>query len=62
MLNVDMENKGLVEFDANLEREFAYIDSLISSHTNMAIAKVNAEALQTYWEVGAFISEKLKSL
>lgn len=61
MLNVDMENKGLVEFDANLEREFAYIDSLISSHTNMAIAKVNAEALQTYWEVGAFISEKLKS-
>lgn len=61
MLNIDMENKELVEFDANLEREFAYIDSLISSHTNMAIAKVNAEALQTYWEVGAFISEKLKS-
>ena len=61
MMIIDMENKGLVEFDVNLEREFAYIDSLISSHTNMAIAKVNAEALQTYWEVGAFISEKLKS-
>ena len=43
-----MDNKGLVEFDVKLEREFAYIDSLISSHTNMAIAKVNAKALQTY--------------
>ena len=30
MMIIDMENKGLVEFDVNLEREFAYIDSLIS--------------------------------
>ena len=34
-----------------IEQEFAYIDSIISAHTNSAIAKVNAEALQTYWEV-----------
>lgn len=35
------------------EQEFAYVDLLITAHTNAAIAKVNAEALQTYWEVGA---------
>lgn len=45
---------------AQLEKEFAYVDSLITAHTNAAIAKVNAEALQTYWEVGAYISCRLK--
>lgn len=44
-----------------IEQEFAYIDSIISTHTNSAIAKVNAEALQTYWEVGEYISQRLKS-
>lgn len=44
-----------------LEQEFAYVDSLITAHTNAAIAKVNAESLQTYWEVGAFISDRLKN-
>ena len=44
-----------------IEQEFAYIDSIISAHTNSAIAKVNAEALQTYWEVGEYISQRLKS-
>lgn len=44
-----------------LELEFAFVDSLITAHTNAAIAKVNAEALQTYWEVGAYISERLKN-
>lgn len=44
-----------------LEQEFAYVDSLITAHTNAAIAKVNAEALQTYWEVGAYISDHLKN-
>ena len=43
------------------EQEFAYVDLLITAHTNAAIAKVNAEALQTYWEVGAFISDRLKN-
>lgn len=46
---------------SQLEQEFAYVDSLITAHTNAAIAKVNAEALQTYWEVGAYISERLKN-
>lgn len=44
-----------------LEQEFAYVDSLIAAHTNAAIAKVNAEALQTYWEVGGYISDRLKN-
>lgn len=46
---------------SQLEQEFAYVDSLITAHTNAAVAKVNAEALQTYWEVGAYISERLKN-
>lgn len=44
-----------------IEKEFAYIDSLILAHTNSAIAKVNAEAMQTYWEVGQYVSLRLKS-
>ena len=43
------------------EQEFAYVDCLITTHTNAAIAKVNAEALQTYWEVGGYISDRLKN-
>lgn len=44
-----------------IEQEFAYVDSIIAAHTNSAIAKVNAESLQTYWEIGQYISWKLKS-
>lgn len=44
-----------------LEQDFAYLDSLITAHTNAAIAKLNAEALQTYWEVGGYISIRLKN-
>ena len=44
-----------------IEQEFAYVDSIITAHTNAAIAKVNAESLQTYWEVGDFVSQRLKS-
>jgi len=44
-----------------VENEFAYVDAIISAHTNSAIAKVNAEALQTYWEVGQFVSNHLRS-
>ena len=38
----------------------AYVDSLIRAHTNTAIAKVNAEQLQMYWEIGGYISQHLK--
>ena len=43
------------------EQEFAAIDSIITAHHTTAIAKVNAEALQMYWEIGQFISERLKT-
>jgi len=43
-----------------IEHEFAYIDAIITAHTNAAVAKVNAEALQTYWEVGEYISHHIK--
>ena len=44
-----------------MQQEFAYVDSIITAHTNAAIAKVNAEALQTYWEVGAYVSQRIKA-
>ncbi|MCQ2148105.1 MAG: DUF1016 N-terminal domain-containing protein [Bacteroidales bacterium] len=44
-----------------IERDFAYVDSIITSHHTTAIAKVNAEALQMYWEIGMFISERIKT-
>ncbi|MGN1247938.1 MAG: PDDEXK nuclease domain-containing protein [Paludibacteraceae bacterium] len=47
--------------DQQMEQEFEYVDSIINAHTNTAIAKVNAEALQTYWEIGQFVSERLRS-
>lgn len=49
-----------VAITKQIEKDFAYIDSLITAHTNSAIAKVNAEALQTYWEIGQYISDKLR--
>ena len=45
---------------AQMLQEFAYVESIIVAHTNTAIAKLNAEALQTYWEVGEYISSHLK--
>ena len=55
-----MTQQGHIETQQH-EQDFAYVDSLITGHTNTAIAKVNAEALQTYWEVGAFISDRLNN-
>lgn len=52
---------NIVTVDKQMEQEFAYVDFIINAHTNSAIAKVNAEALQTYWEVGQFVSERLHS-
>lgn len=44
-----------------LQQDFAHVDSIIQAHTNAAIAKVNAEALQTYWEIGEYISQQIKN-
>lgn len=44
-----------------LEKQFAYVDSIINRHRTTAIAKVNVESLLTAWEVGRYISIQLKS-
>ena len=44
-----------------MQQEFAVVDSIITAHTNAAIAKLNAESLQIRWEIGAFVSARLKS-
>lgn len=46
--------------DIQLQQEFEHVNSIINAHTNAAIAKVNAEALRTYWEIGEYISRHLK--
>lgn len=55
---------GTPNYDATteiqLQQEFEHVDSIINAHTNAAIAKVNGEALQTYWEIGEYISRHLK--
>lgn len=43
------------------EREFAAVDAIIERHWERAVGLANAEALMTYWTVGAFVSAKLKS-
>lgn len=55
---MNKEDKTLIQ---DREREFALIDSIITAHHTSAIAKVNAEALQMYWEIGQFISERLRT-
>ena len=50
-----------MDYSIQIEQDFAVVESIINSHTNMAVAKVNAEALQTYWEVGQFVSGRLQS-
>ena len=63
-INIAINNNALmnkIAITQQIEKEFAYIDSLILAHTNSAIAKVNAEAMQTYWEIGQYISDRLKS-
>ena len=56
-----MEQTKEIVITQQIQQEFAVVDSIITAHTNTAIAKVNAESLQTRWEVGAYVSARLKS-
>lgn len=49
------------EISQQIEQEFAYVDSIITAHSNAAIAKINTESLQMYWEVGEYISRHLRT-
>lgn len=56
----DVQRHGQVVITEQIMQDFAYVDTIITAHTNTAIAKVNAEAMQTYWEIGGYISMHLK--
>ena len=44
-----------------VEKEFEQINSIIERRWERAIGLANAEALMSYWSVGAFVSARLKS-
>ena len=46
---------------SDLEKQFAYVDTIINRHYTAAVANVNLESLLTAWEVGQYVSAQLKS-
>ena len=46
---------------SDLEKQFAYVDTIINKHYTAAVANVNLESLLTAWEVGQYVSAQLKS-
>lgn len=44
-----------------LEEQFAYVDTIIERHRFAAFRQICHEALLTNWEVGQYVSDKLKS-
>ena len=46
---------------SDLEKQFAYVDTIINRHYTVAVANVNLESLLTAWEVGQYVSAQLKS-
>lgn len=51
----------IVPNQAELEKQFEFVNSLIERHRSLAIALVNAEAIQMYWDIGQYISLQLAS-
>ena len=51
----------IVPNEAELEKQFEFVNSLIERHRSSAIALVNNEALQMYWDIGQYISLQLQS-
>ncbi|MBQ3657121.1 MAG: DUF1016 family protein [Bacteroidales bacterium] len=46
---------------SDIEKQFEFVDTLINRHLDRAVQNINTEMLYTYWEVGQYISERLKS-
>jgi hypothetical protein len=44
-----------------ITKEFQQIQGIISLHRSKALQAVNSENLHTAWEIGAFVSERLKN-
>lgn len=60
----DMSGESLQIQDINsadIEEQFFYVDSIINRHRTFAIATLNVESLLTAWEVGQYISNRLRS-
>lgn len=55
------ENIIIVPNQAELEAQFALVDSMIEKYRSSAISMVNVAALQMNWEIGQYISSQLKS-
>ena len=45
----------------SLNKDFAEVYTIISAHRNRVVRMVNNESLQMMWEVGGYVSSKLKS-
>ena len=44
-----------------ISKDFAEVYTIISAHRNRVVRMVNSESLQMMWEVGGYVSSKLKS-
>ena len=51
----------IIPSQAELEKQFEFVNSLIERHRSSAVIAVNTEALQMNWEIGQYISVHLKS-
>jgi len=47
--------------NTQIHSEFATVYGIIVEHRNRACANVNHEHLQMCWEIGEYISERLKT-
>lgn len=56
-----IKDNGLSTLSAKAEHQFDEIIDIISSHRSAASRAVNNELIQTAWQVGAYVSAKLKS-
>ena len=55
------DNITIAPNQAELERQFAFVNSMIERYHSSAISMVNTAALQMNWEIGQYISMQLKS-
>ena len=57
-----MENgMTMVPKQAELEKQFEFVNSLIEQYRSSAITLVNTEAIQMCWDIGQYISLQLQS-
>lgn len=53
--------KNLIDLIQPYETQFEQVKLLIDTHRSRAYSAVNYEIILTNWEVGKYVSEKLKS-